>query len=328
MSNDLMRTVEWKDGKVVMVDQSKLPGELVFVEYDRYEQVADAIKTLVVRGAPAIGVSGAFGMALAAQQSDANSKKDIIVDLENAKNVLQKTRPTAINLKWGLEKIMDVACKADGDANSVRDNIVREAKQMAEDDIAINKMMGKNGAVLFGKEDTVMTHCNAGALATVAYGTALGVIRAVREDGKKIKVIATETRPVQQGSRLTAFELQHDGFDVSLIPDTAVGYAMSQGLVDRVIVCRSHTADGSCFAFSKSIISFFELASLCCAASAMPKAPETPIAGAPRTTRVFIEICHLLVSVIFYKDKLTWKLALINHYHFAIFPFNCPHKII
>ena len=219
-----------------MVDQSKLPGELVFVEYDRYEQVADAIKTLVVRGAPAIGVSGAFGMALAAQQSDANSKKDIIVDLENAKNVLQKTRPTAINLKWGLEKIMDVACKADGDANSVRDNIVREAKQMAEDDIAINKMMGKNGAVLFGKEDTVMTHCNAGALATVAYGTALGVIRAVREDGKKIKVIATETRPVQQGSRLTAFELQHDGFDVSLIPDTAVGYAMSQGLVDRVIV--------------------------------------------------------------------------------------------
>ena len=107
---------------------------------------------------------------------------------------------------------------------------------MAEDDIAINKMMGKNGAVLFGKEDTVMTHCNAGALATVAYGTALGVIRAVREDGKKIKVIATETRPVQQGSRLTAFELQHDGFDVSLIPDTAVGYAMSQGLVDRVIV--------------------------------------------------------------------------------------------
>ena len=193
-------------------------------------------KNLVVRGAPAIGVSGAFGMALAAQQSDANSKKDIIVDLENAKNVLQKTRPTAINLKWGLEKIMDVACKADGDANSVRDNIVREAKQMAEDDIAINKMMGKNGAVLFGKEDTVMTHCNAGALATVAYGTALGVIRAVREDGKKIKVIATETRPVQQGSRLTAFELQHDGFDVSLIPDTAVGYAMSQGLVDRVIV--------------------------------------------------------------------------------------------
>ena len=189
-----------------------------------------------MRGAPAIGVSGAFGMALAAQQSDANSKKDIIVDLENAKNVLQKTRPTAINLKWGLEKIMDVACKADGDANSVRDNIVREAKQMAEDDIAINKMMGKNGAVLFGKEDTVMTHCNAGALATVAYGTALGVIRAVREDGKKIKVIATETRPVQQGSRLTAFELQHDGFDVSLIPDTAVGYAMSQGLVDRVIV--------------------------------------------------------------------------------------------
>ncbi len=236
MSNDLMRTVEWKDGKVVMVDQSKLPGELVFVEYDKYEQVAEAIKTLIVRGAPAIGVSGAFGMALAAHQSDADSKKDIITYLENAKEILQKTRPTAINLKWGLDKIMDAAYKTEGDANSIRDVIVRDAKQMAEDDVAINKMMGKNGAVLFGEEETVMTHCNAGALATVAYGTALGVIRAVREGGKKIKVIATETRPVQQGSRLTAFELQHDGFDVSLIPDTAVGYAMSQGLVDRVIV--------------------------------------------------------------------------------------------
>ena len=236
MSDNLMRTVEWKDGKVVMVDQSKLPGELVFVEYTKYEQVAEAIKTLVVRGAPAIGVSGAFGMALAAQQSGADSKKDIIEDLKTAKDVLQKTRPTAINLKWGLEKIMDVAYGTDGDARSVQDVIIRESKQMAEDDIAINKMMGKNGATLFGEKETVMTHCNAGALATVAYGTALGVIRAVREGGKQIKVIATETRPVQQGSRLTAFELQHDGFDVSLIPDTAVGYAMSQGLVDRVIV--------------------------------------------------------------------------------------------
>ncbi|MDI1496081.1 MAG: S-methyl-5-thioribose-1-phosphate isomerase [Cenarchaeum symbiont of Oopsacas minuta] len=231
-----MRTVEWKDGKVIMVDQTKLPNKLVFAEYNKYEQIADAISTLVVRGAPAIGVSGAFGMALAAQQSNADSKDSIIADLEIAKDILQKTRPTAINLKWGLEKIMDAAHLAKDDAQSVRDLVVLKAKQMAEDDISINMKIGKNGAVLFGQKDTVMTHCNAGALATVAYGTALGVIRAVRDGGKEIKVIATETRPVQQGSRLTTFELQHDGFDVSLVPDTAVGYVMSQGMIDRVIV--------------------------------------------------------------------------------------------
>ena len=146
-----------------------------------------------------------------------------------------KTRPTAVNLAWGLEKIMEVAKQSDT-VEQIRIDVIKHAKKMAEDDIQINMTMGRNGSRLFDDNDTIMTHCNAGALATVGYGTALGVIRATRDSGKKIKVIATETRPIQQGSRLTAFELKHDGFDVSLIPDTAVGYSMANGLVDKIIV--------------------------------------------------------------------------------------------
>jgi len=218
-----------------MIDQTKLPNSLEYVTYTDYNRVADAIRTLVVRGAPAIGVSGAFGLALAALQSDAKEKVQLIQDLETAKKILFETRPTAINLSWGLENIMSVA--KDGETvDQIRTSVVETAKRMAEDDIQINMSIGKNGAELFQDDDTIMTHCNAGALATVGYGTALGVIRATKESGKNIKVIATETRPVQQGSRLTAFELKHDNIDVSLIPDTAVGYTMANGLVNGVIV--------------------------------------------------------------------------------------------
>jgi methylthioribose-1-phosphate isomerase len=230
-----LRTVEWKNNSVVMIDQTKLPNELVFVVYTDYNDVANAIRTLVVRGAPAIGVSGAFGMALAVLQSSSESLDGLLSDLEKAKKILFETRPTAVNLSWGLEKIMEVA-KQGKTVSEIRDTIITKAKQMAEEDINTNKKMGKNGAELFHDNDTIMTHCNAGALATVAYGTALGVIRATKESGKNIKVIATETRPVQQGSRLTAFELKHDGIDVSLIPDTAVGYTMANGLVNGVVV--------------------------------------------------------------------------------------------
>ena len=230
-----LRTVEWKDNKVVMIDQTKLPNELIFVEYSNYNEVADAIRNLVVRGAPAIGVSGAFGLALASLQSNAKTKGELLSDLEKAKQILFETRPTAVNLSWGLEQIMKVANSKE-DVDEIRKSVINEAKKMADDDITINKTMGKNGSKLFDDNDTIMTHCNAGALATVAYGTALGVIRATKESGKNVKVIATETRPVQQGSRLTAFELKHDGFDVSLIPDTAVGYSMANGLVNKVVV--------------------------------------------------------------------------------------------
>ena len=230
-----LKTIEWKDNSVIMIDQTKLPNEVLFVTYTDYKQVANAIKTLVVRGAPAIGVSGAFGLALAALQSNASTKEEMINDLNSAKNVLFETRPTAVNLAWGLEKIMEVArsCK---DPEEIKKIVVETAKQMADQDVKINMTMGKHGSKLFDDNDTVLTHCNAGALATVGYGTALGVIRASKESGKNIKVIATETRPVQQGSRLTAFELKHDGIDVSLIPDTAVGYTLANNLVNKIIV--------------------------------------------------------------------------------------------
>ena len=218
-----------------MIDQTKLPNNLEFVTYTDYKQVADAIRTLVVRGAPAIGVSGAFGLALAVLQSNAKEKEHLIKDLEVAKKILFETRPTAVNLAWGLENIMKVA-KGGDTVEQIRESVVEAARQMAEEDIKINMSMGKNGSELFNDNDTIMTHCNAGALATVGYGTALGVIRATKDKGKNIKVIATETRPIQQGSRLTAFELKHDGIDVILIPDTAVGYTMANGLVSGVVV--------------------------------------------------------------------------------------------
>ena len=230
-----LKTVEWKDNSVIMIDQTKLPNVLEYVTFTDFNQVADAIRTLVVRGAPAIGVSGAFGLALASLQSDATEKDDLILYMKNAKKILFETRPTAVNLAWGLDKIMDVANQATT-VDQIKNSVVECAKKMAEEDIQINMTMGKNGSELFDDNDTIMTHCNAGALATVGYGTALGVIRATRDSGKNIKVIATETRPIQQGSRLTAFELQHDGIDVSLIPDTAVGYSMANSLVDKIIV--------------------------------------------------------------------------------------------
>ena len=230
-----LKTIEWKDNSVIMIDQTKLPNSLEYVTYTDYNQVADAIRNLVVRGAPAIGVSGAFGLALATLQSNATEKDQLIQDLEVAKKILFETRPTAVNLSWGLENIMNVA--KDGETvDQIRTSVVETAKQMAEDDIQINMSIGKKGSELFSENDTIMTHCNAGALATVGYGTALGVIRATKDSGKNIKVIATETRPIQQGSRLTAFELKHDGIDVTLIPDTAVGYTMANGLVNGVIV--------------------------------------------------------------------------------------------
>ena len=230
-----LKTVEWKSGSVVMIDQTKLPNELVFVTLTDYNQVADAIKTLVIRGAPAIGISGAFGLALAALNSKANSKDELINELKHAKKILFETRPTAVNLKWGLEKIMSVT-KYFESVDEIKKSIIETAKQMADDDIKINMAIGKHGSILFNDNDTIMTHCNAGALATVGYGTALGVIRATRDSGKNVKVIATETRPVQQGSRLTAFELKHDGIDVTIIPDTAVGYTMANGLVNKIVV--------------------------------------------------------------------------------------------
>ena len=232
---DLLLTVAWKNNSVVLIDQTKLPNKLVHVKCKDYEEVADAIKKLVVRGAPAIGVTAAFGLALAAQQSKAKTLPEFMTDLDTAFNVLRATRPTAVNLFWALHRVMGKAKRA-RTLQEAKKVVLDDALKMSEEDIDANRQLGANGANLFKDGDIVLTHCNAGSLATVAYGTALGVIRAARESGKRLSVIATETRPVMQGSRLTAFELQHDGIDVSLIPDTAVGHMMARGAIRRVIV--------------------------------------------------------------------------------------------
>lgn len=230
-----MLTVAWKDNSVVFIDQTKLPNKLVYVTCKNYNEVADVIRRLVVRGAPAIGVSAAFGLALAAQQSKAKTLPELMRDLDSAFKVLQATRPTAVNLFWALQRVMGKGKRAKTLEEAKR-VVLNEALKMAQEDIETNRKIGAHGLKLFRDGDMVLTHCNAGSLATVAYGTALGVIRAARDSGKRLGVIATETRPVMQGSRLTAFELLHDGIDVSLITDTAVGHMMAIGAVNHVIV--------------------------------------------------------------------------------------------
>ena len=230
-----MLTVAWKDNSVVFIDQTKLPNKLVYVTCKNYNEVADVIRRLVVRGAPAIGVSAAFGLALAAQQSKAKTLPELMRDLDNAFKVLQATRPTAVNLFWALQRVMEKGKRAKNLEEAKR-VVLNEALKMAQEDIETNRKIGAHGLKIFRDGDMVLTHCNAGSLATVAYGTALGVIRAARDSGKRLSVIATETRPVMQGSRLTAFELLHDGIDVSLITDTAVGHMMAIGAVNHVIV--------------------------------------------------------------------------------------------
>jgi methylthioribose-1-phosphate isomerase len=228
-------TVAWKNDSVEFIDQTKLPNKLVYVRCKDYREVADVIRKLVVRGAPAIGVSAAFGLALAAQQSNAKTLTELMTDLDNAFKVLYATRPTAVNLFWALERVRAKGMQAKTIQEAKR-VVLDEALKMAEEDVETNRKIGGHGLKLFKDGDMVLTHCNAGSLATVAYGTALGVIRAARESGKRLSVIATETRPVMQGSRLTAFELVHDGIDVSLITDTAVGHMMARGAINHVIV--------------------------------------------------------------------------------------------
>lgn len=235
MRSTELLTVCWKNNSVVMIDQTKLPDKLVFVKCTNYEQLADCIRRLVVRGAPAIGVAAAFGLALAAMKSRASSTSELIYELETAFKTLRNTRPTAVNLFWALDRVMQKA-RSQTSVKAIREAVLKEALKMSEEDILANKQMGSFGAALIEDGDAVLTHCNAGALATVAYGTALGVLRSAKEQGKRISVIATETRPVLQGARLTAFELKHDDIDVSVAPDTAVGSLMARGVIKKVIV--------------------------------------------------------------------------------------------
>jgi len=231
-----MRTIKWKDGNVITVDQTKLPLETVTLKIKTVDQMAEAIKNLRVRGAPLLGACAAFGLALAACNSKAGCVSEVLAELEDAAEILKSTRPTAVNLFWAADRVMDKARDFYGDVEGLKALVIQEAQSIADEDAEANRAMGENGASLINDGDVVLTHCNAGELATVEYGTALGVIRAAWKQGKNIKVIATETRPLLQGARLTAYELKRDGIPVTLITDSMVGYVMSKGLVDKVVV--------------------------------------------------------------------------------------------
>jgi methylthioribose-1-phosphate isomerase len=244
-----IRTVTWEGGSVRMVDQTALPARLTYVRYTRPEQIAEAIRAMVVRGAPAIGVAAAMGLALAAVRSKANRPADLMKEMEASAALLRGTRPTAVNLFWGIDRVMRKAASA-STVRQAKDAVSAEVKAMEDEDVEVNKKLGRIGADLVANGDTILTQCNAGALATVGYGTALGVVRAAVEQGKLVKVLVPETRPALQGARLTAFELVRDRIACTLISDTAVGHMMSQGRVDCVIVGADRiTKDG--FVFNK-----------------------------------------------------------------------------
>ncbi len=232
-----MRTVEWTEqNRVRMIDQRQIPWELVYVEYDDYREVAQAITDMVVRGAPAIGVTAAFGMALAAYQASAGDVKGLMEYVAGAAEVMKKARPTAVNLAWAVDHMMIVAREGRTDSvKAVREGLLNEAKRMADADVAINKRMAAHGAALIKDGDTILHHCNTGMLATVDYGTALGVIRLAHEQGKKIHVLLDETRPRLQGARLSAWECEQLGIPYDILPDTAAGYYMRRGEIKLVL---------------------------------------------------------------------------------------------
>jgi len=232
-----MKTIEWKDGKVFLIDQRKLPQKYEIINCSTYQEVAEAIKKMKIRGAPAIGVAAAFGIALAAYSSKADTYKEFSLDMEKAKKCLALTRPTAVNLFWALERMTNlINTKKDVDLFELKDIILQEAKDIAREDIEINKGMGRYGASLIKDGDNILTHCNAGALATVDHGTALGVIRTAFKEGKKIHVYVDETRPVLQGARLTAWELMQEKIPFTLITDNMAGFLMSQKKINLIIV--------------------------------------------------------------------------------------------
>lgn len=234
----MLEVVEWKNNTVVMIDQRLLPTKEVYNRYRDYKGVAKAIKDMVVRGAPAIGVSAAMGMALGALKIKTKDKKVFAREYQKIARHMGATRPTAVNLFWAIER-MGALVENNIESLSIpalKELLIKEAKLVHDEDIEINKRMGKAGGRLLRNNSTVLTHCNAGALATAGYGTALGVIRGAIAAGKKIKVFADETRPFLQGSRLTAWELQKDNIDVTLITDNMAGEMMKQGLIDAVVV--------------------------------------------------------------------------------------------
>ncbi len=232
-----MRTIEWRNGAVRMIDQRKLPHEYLEVEFTDYRDVARAVKEMYTRGAPAIGAAAAYGMALAAVHSNAQERSQLLADLEEAGDVLRSTRPTASNLSWAVERMLRRATQPSlEDIEEIREALIAEAEALADEDVEINKRMGSYGAEMIEDGYNILTHCNAGALATVDYGTALAPIRTAWKRGKKLHVLVDETRPRLQGARLTAWELMREGIPMTLIADNAAGYFIQTGQVDLIFV--------------------------------------------------------------------------------------------
>lgn len=233
----MVPTIEWKNGIVSMLDQTKLPIEVVYFDCKTYQDVAKGIKELIIRGAPAIGVAAAMGIALGAKEIRANDFTGFYSEMEKICSHIGSTRPTAVNLFWAIERMKKVAiANREKPVNAIKDILYEESNRILTEDIEANRAMGKYGSQFIKTGDTILTHCNAGALATAGYGTALGVIRAAREEGKDIKVFADETRPVLQGARLTAWELMEDGIHVTLITDNMAGYFMKKGMINLCVV--------------------------------------------------------------------------------------------
>jgi len=241
------RTVRWEDGKVILIDQTKLPNRLAYITCTKPKEVVEAIKSMQIRGAPAIGAAAAYVVALAAYHTKAKNLQDLFKELEEAGRMAKAARPTAANPAWAVDRVLAAAKRAESVEEAV-EAAIKEAEKIAEEDIEACRKIGEYGSTLLRDGDTVLTQCNAGALATVGYGTALGIIRAACERGKCIKVIVPETRPALQGARLTAYELHSDGIDVLLIADTAVGFVMKRKFVDKVVVGADRiTHDGHVF---------------------------------------------------------------------------------
>lgn len=231
-----MRMIKWQNGTVLTPDQTKLPLQEVTLEIRTVDQMCEAIKVLRIRGAPLLGAAAAFGIAIAAYHSKAESKEKLLEELEDAAIAIKRQRPTAVNLFWAADRVLALARRFTGTPKDLKSAVVEEAQRIADEDAKNNHAIGKNGAALVKDGDTILTHCNAGELCSVEYGTALGVVRAAVEEGKKIKVIADETRPLLQGARLTTYELMRDGIPVTLITDSMAAYVMSRGLVNLVVV--------------------------------------------------------------------------------------------
>ena len=233
----MIKTLEWTDAGVRFIDQTKLPTEEIYVTCKTYQEVADAVRNMIVRGAPAIGVSAAMGIALGVRDSQAANHEDLVCEFAHICDVLAATRPTAVNLFWAIHRMKDKFAELRNQPiPEIKRALVAEAQRMAAEDIATNEAMGRHGAVLLPSDGTVLTHCNAGALCAVGYGTALGVIRAAIAAGKKLHVFADETRPFLQGARLTAWELMKDGIPTTVITDNMAGAMMRQGKIGAVIV--------------------------------------------------------------------------------------------